>query len=57
MEQGSQDINRAITGVAGRNASRAWWPAKDFKSRRCDDNDTELRSTANSLAGVVKVIK
>jgi hypothetical protein len=47
---GSRDINRATVGVAARKASGASSPINDFKSRRSDDNDTELRSTALSLA-------
>jgi hypothetical protein len=40
MSLASHDINQAMVAIAARNASRAPSRVKDFKSRRCDDNDT-----------------
>jgi hypothetical protein len=48
-EAGSHAMKRAIAGVAASKASRASWPVKDFKSRRSDDRDTELRSIEGRL--------
>jgi hypothetical protein len=39
-----------MVGVASKKASRASPQVKDFKNRRCDDNDIELRSMAISPA-------
>jgi hypothetical protein len=45
---GSHFMKRVNVGVVASNASNASSDAKDFRRKRCDDKDTELRSTANS---------
>ena len=42
-------MKRVNVGVVALNASSASSDVKAFSNKRCDENDTELKSTANCI--------